>query len=62
MTIFQKIVNYFKTSIKELKQVNWPSKKETWRYTWKVISLSLIVALALGVIDFILLKLIALII
>ncbi|MDD5760724.1 MAG: preprotein translocase subunit SecE [Candidatus Pacebacteria bacterium] len=47
-----KIKTYLKQSIQELKKVNWPTRKETIRYTLGVISLSLIVAVILGFVDF----------
>jgi len=47
-----KIVNYIKKSAQELKKVNWPTQKETIRYTLGVLTLSFIVAIILGFIDF----------
>ena len=37
----------------ELKKVNWPSRKETLKYTLVVIGFSAIVALFLGGLDFV---------
>lgn len=48
-----KINNYIKESIIELKKVTWPTKKETYRYTFMVIGLSLLVAIFLGALDFV---------
>lgn len=48
-----KIVNYFKASVIELKKVTWPSKKETYNYTILVIGLSLAFAVFLGTLDYI---------
>jgi preprotein translocase subunit SecE len=48
-----KLSNYFKESIAELKKVTWPSKKETYRYTFLVLGISLLVAIFLGALDFI---------
>ncbi|MFA5360619.1 MAG: preprotein translocase subunit SecE [Candidatus Paceibacterota bacterium] len=48
----EKIKTYLKQSIQELKKVNWPTRKETIRYTLGVISLSFIVAVILGFVDF----------
>ncbi|HOZ53445.1 MAG TPA: preprotein translocase subunit SecE [bacterium] len=48
-----KISNYIKESIIELKKVTWPTKKETYRYTFMVIGLSLLVAIFLGALDFV---------
>jgi len=42
---------FFKDVKQELNRVNWPSRKETAKYTSIVIGLSLFVALFLGVLD-----------
>jgi preprotein translocase subunit SecE len=47
-----KIKNYLQQSVQELKKVNWPTRKETIRYTLGVLGLSFIVAVILGFIDF----------
>lgn len=49
----QKILDYIKSSISEMKKVTWPSKKETVDYTVLVIGVSLAVAAFLGGLDFI---------
>jgi preprotein translocase subunit SecE len=48
-----KIVNYIKSSIEEMKKVTWPTKKETYNYTLLVIVISLAVAAFLGGLDYI---------
>ena len=48
-----KITKYLKASIEEMKKVAWPTKKETYNYTILVISVSLGVALFLGLLDII---------
>ncbi|MFH1233266.1 MAG: preprotein translocase subunit SecE [Patescibacteria group bacterium] len=48
-----KITNYIKASIEEMKKVTWPTKKETYSYTTLVISISLGVAIFLSTLDFI---------
>ncbi|HTW96970.1 MAG TPA: preprotein translocase subunit SecE [Candidatus Methylomirabilis sp.] len=48
-----KITNYIKSSIEEMKKVNWPTRKETYNYTILVIGISLAVAAFLGALDFI---------
>jgi preprotein translocase subunit SecE len=48
----QKLVNYLKTSVQELQKVTWPSRKETIQSTVLVITISLIVMVFLGVVDF----------
>jgi len=50
--MFNKIKQYFKSSYKELKQVNWPTKKEVAKYTMEVLVLAFLVALVLGLIDY----------
>ncbi|BFD25041.1 MAG: preprotein translocase subunit SecE [Candidatus Parcubacteria bacterium] len=47
-----KIINYIKASIEELKKVSWPTKKETYRYTVLVVVVSLAVAAYLGGLDY----------
>ena len=48
-----KIRTFFKESFREFKRVNWPTRKETMRYTLFVIGFSVGVALFLGFLDFI---------
>ncbi|MBU0636666.1 MAG: preprotein translocase subunit SecE [Patescibacteria group bacterium] len=48
-----KLTNYIKASMEEMKKVTWPSKKETYSYTTLVIGISLSVAAFLGILDFI---------
>jgi len=48
-----KLINYIKASIAEMKKVTWPTKKETYNYTVLVIAISLIVAAFLGALDYI---------
>ncbi|MBD3248307.1 preprotein translocase subunit SecE [Candidatus Falkowbacteria bacterium] len=48
-----KIENYIKSAINEMKKVAWPTKKETYNYTVLVISISVIVAFFLGALDFV---------
>ena len=52
----ENIKRYFKGAIQELKKVNWPTRKETIRYTLGVLGLSFAVAIVLGLIDFGLIK------
>jgi len=51
--MIQKLKIFLQESQQELKRVNWPTKKETVKYTLFVIGLSLIVAAFLGLLDFI---------
>jgi preprotein translocase subunit SecE len=48
-----KIADYIKASIAEMKKVTWPTKKETQSYTILVIGVSIAVALFLYVLDMI---------
>jgi preprotein translocase subunit SecE len=48
-----KLINYIKASVEEMKKVTWPTRKETTRYTWLVIGLSLSVAAFLGLLDYV---------
>ncbi len=47
-----KLTEYIKSSIEEMKKVAWPSKKETQTYTAMVIGISLGVAVFLGALDY----------
>ena len=53
----KKIPNKIKLFLKEvrleIKKVNWPTRKETIKYTIIVVALSLVVAVFLGGLDFI---------
>ncbi|MFA6417124.1 MAG: preprotein translocase subunit SecE [Patescibacteria group bacterium] len=48
-----KLTNYIKESVSEMKKVTWPTKKETYNYTILVIGISLAVAVFLGALDFV---------
>jgi preprotein translocase subunit SecE len=48
-----KLTNYIKESIAEMKKVTWPTQKETRNYTILVIGISIGVALFLGLLDYI---------
>jgi preprotein translocase subunit SecE len=48
-----KLTNYLKESVLEMKKVTWPTKKETYNYTLLVIGISLGVAIFLGILDYI---------
>ncbi len=57
-----RLVKYVLESKAELKKVTWPTKQETVKHSLLVIGISLFVALFLGIIDFGLTKLLAIII
>lgn len=47
-----KLSNYIKESIAEMKKVTWPTKKETYNYTLLVIGISIGMAIFLGILDY----------
>ncbi len=49
----QKIKEYFKGSVSEMKKVVWPTKKQTTTYSIIVIAMSLGVAVFFGILDYI---------
>jgi len=54
MEFFTKISNFLKEVKTEIKKVNWPTKKETLRYTLIIIVVSIVTAVFLGGLDFVL--------
>ena len=48
-----KAVNFIKESYYELRQVSWPTKKQTMNYTIVVVIASIAVAAFLGILDMI---------
>jgi len=48
-----KIKEYFKGAITEMKKVVWPTKKQTTTYTLIVIGMSIGVAVFFGILDYI---------
>jgi len=48
-----KITTFLKEVRLEIKKVNWPTRKETFRYTVIVVGVSLGAAIFLGTLDFI---------
>lgn len=53
MTLVNQIISYLKEVRLEIKKVNWPTKKQVISYTLIVITVSLVVAIYLGILDFI---------
>lgn len=47
-----RLINYFKDTRVELRHVSWPTQKQAMVYTSLIIALSILVALILGVFDF----------
>jgi len=56
LNILEKIKVFFKEVAVEARKVNWPTREETLRYTLIVIGISLALALFLGVLDFVFVK------
>ena len=54
----KKIVKFLKETKRELKKVNWPTKKQVVKLTIVVVFITLVVALYLGSLDFIFAKMI----
>lgn len=48
-----KLTNYLRESVSEMKKVSWPTKKQTTTYTLIVIGMSLGTAIFLGVLDYV---------
>ncbi len=55
--MYNKLKNFLQESKQEFKRINWPSRQETIRYTLFVINFSLVLAIFLGLLDFIFLYL-----
>jgi len=51
MQVFARILGYLKGTRQELRHVNWPSRRETLRFTFIVIGVSAVVAAFLGLLD-----------
>lgn len=58
--IFKKLIRFIKEAIAELKKVSWPGKKQVMGSTGLIIVMIIIFALFLGLIDFILSKILGL--
>ena len=56
--IFQKIIRFLSEAKVELKRVTWPTPKQTLASTTVVIVIVFIIAIFLGIIDFVLAKLV----
>ena len=56
MTIIQRLVDYLKSARLEIKNVNWPTRRETVSFTILVIAISAFVAAYLGALDFIFIR------
>lgn len=56
MSMIKGIVEYFSSSIEELKIVSWPNRAKTARLTFYVILISLSAAAYLGLLDYLLFR------
>lgn len=54
-----KPATYFKEVTREIKKVSWPSREQTQEKTILVLSVSILIGLYIGVLDFIFSKLLA---
>jgi len=54
--MFERIKTFLRESRQEFKRVNWPTRKETIRYTLFVIGVSVTLALFLGLLDYLFLQ------
>ena len=61
-TGLRRISSFLKEVKNELTKVTWLSRQQTWRLTLVVVAVSLVVALFIGLLDFIFTKTMALII
>jgi preprotein translocase subunit SecE len=53
MDFTEKTATYFKEAYAELKNVNWPNKKEIKQHTLLVIGISITTAIFLGIVDYV---------
>lgn len=51
-----RLINYIKASIEEMKKVTWPTKNETYNYTLLVVGISVALAVFLGSVDYLFTK------
>ena len=54
--MLHKIKIFFREVITESRKVDWPTRQDTLRYTVIVVAISLIIAIFLGLLDFIFFK------
>jgi len=60
--MFNKLITYLKETRLEMRKVNWPSRRDTMRFTTTVVAVSLAIAVLLGTFDFIFRRLISLLV
>jgi preprotein translocase subunit SecE len=54
--MISKITNFVKEVKVEMKKVNWPNRKETFKYVLIVLASSFVIAAFLGLLDYILVQ------
>ncbi len=52
MSVFEKFIDYLRSSKDEARKVSWPSRQDTLRYSALVVGVSLIVAVFFAILDF----------
>jgi len=53
LTIIQKLQRFWREMIGELRKVTWPTPEEAWKMTKLVVVVMLLMAMILGVLDFV---------
>jgi preprotein translocase subunit SecE len=53
LTIIQKLQRFWRETIGELRKVTWPTPEEAWKMTKLVVVVMLLMAMILGVLDFV---------
>lgn len=49
--LFLGLYNYFNSAISEMRKVTWPTREETRRLTWLVLTVTVVFSIALGLLD-----------
>jgi len=52
LSIFQRIMRYWRETVGELRKVTWPTSKEAWDMTKVVLVVMVIMSIVLGLLDF----------
>lgn len=62
LSFIQRIQRFWRETIGELRKVTWPTPEEAWKMTRLVLIVMIIMALILGVLDFVFSQLITLLV
>ncbi|MFZ5437662.1 MAG: preprotein translocase subunit SecE [Patescibacteria group bacterium] len=57
----QRLLQYFREVIQEIKKVSWPTKEQTYNKTFLVVVVSLVAALYIGGLDYVFARLMAIV-